>query len=182
MPVVGRDQDIARIEQELRAAGSPERAVGSQNYLKSKLEFTGATVPSVRAIVTAWRREHPDLTGQRLTDIASNLWDGPYFECKMAAVILLTDRRKLLEPADATLIERLLRTSGTWALVDGLAADVMGSLVESYPELTATLDRWATDENFLDPPVSHAVPASSAAPGRHSAVPAIRRIRRRHAG
>jgi 3-methyladenine DNA glycosylase AlkD len=142
------DPDVARIERELRAAGSPDRAAGSQNYLKSTLEFTGTTVPCVRAIVTGWRREHPDLTGRRLTEVAAELWDRPYFECRLAAVILLTDRRKLLVAADAALIERLLRTSGTWALVDALAADVMGSMVERFGALTATLDRWAADENF----------------------------------
>jgi 3-methyladenine DNA glycosylase AlkD len=142
------DADVARIERELRAAGSPERAASSQNYLKSNLEFTGTTVPQARAILTAWRREDPELTGQRLTQIASKLWERPYFECREAAVMLLTDRRKLLQATDAALVERLLRTSGTWALVDGLAADVMGSLVERFPDLTGMLDRWATDENF----------------------------------
>ena len=61
---------------------------------------------------------------------------------------MLTDRRALLQAADAQLIEKMLRTAGTWALVDGLAADVMGSLVERFGELTATLDRWAVDDNF----------------------------------
>jgi len=42
----------------------------------------------------------------------------------------------------------MLRASGTWALVDPLAADVMGSLVERCPELTATLDRWVADPDF----------------------------------
>jgi 3-methyladenine DNA glycosylase AlkD len=46
------------------------------------------------------------------------------------------------------LVERMLRTAGTWALVDGLAANVMGALTERYPELTSTLDRWATDDDF----------------------------------
>ncbi len=142
------DPDVARIERELKAAGSAERAAASQNYLKSSLEFTGTTVPQARAILKAWRQQHPDLTGQRLTEIASSLWGRPYFECREAAVILLTDRRTLLRATDADLIERLLRTSGTWALVDGLAADVMGSLVERFPELTARLDRWAADEDF----------------------------------
>ncbi len=80
--------------------------------------------------------------------MASRLWEGRHFECKLAAVILLTDRRALLQAADAQLIEKMLRTAGTWALVDGLAADVMGSLVERFGELTATLDRWAVDDNF----------------------------------
>ena len=37
---------------------------------------------------------------------------------------------------------------GTWALVDGLASNVMGTLTERHPELTADLDRWAADEDF----------------------------------
>jgi len=142
------DPDANWITTELRAAGTPERAASGQNYLKSKLEFSGTTVPSARAIITSWRRAHPDLTGQRLTELAAALWDGPVFECKLSTVILLTDRRALLDAADAPLVENFLRTSGTWALVDGLAADVMGSLVERAPELLATLDRWATDDDF----------------------------------
>jgi 3-methyladenine DNA glycosylase AlkD len=142
------DPDADWITAQLRAAGTPERAASEQNYLKSKREFSGTTVPAARAIVTGWRRAHPELTGQRLTELAAALWDGPVFECKLTAIILLTDRRALLGAADAPLIESFLRTSGTWALVDGLAADVMGSLVERAPELLATLDRWAADDDF----------------------------------
>jgi 3-methyladenine DNA glycosylase AlkD len=142
------DPDAARIEQQLRAAGSPERAAGAQNYLKSKLEFAGTTVPRIRAIMTGWRREHPGLTRARLTGLAAALWAGPIFECRLAAIILLADQRQLLEAADASLVEQFLRDAGTWALVDSLAADVMGTLVARNPDLLGTLDRWATDENF----------------------------------
>jgi 3-methyladenine DNA glycosylase AlkD len=63
---------------------------------------------------------------------------------------MLADRRAnaLLGQRDAVLIEQFLRTSGTWALVDILAADVMGSLVARFPELLTTLDRWASDDDF----------------------------------
>src|SRR5215469_5043281 len=141
------DADATLIERELRAAGSPSRAASAQNYLKSSQEFVGATVPAARAIVTGWRRAHPDLTRPQLIRVAAGLWDRPLFECRMAAVILLTDRRRLLTADDAALVERFLRTARTWALVDGLAADVMGSLVERFPELLAVLDRWATDDD-----------------------------------
>ncbi|MBO0838559.1 MAG: DNA alkylation repair protein [Actinobacteria bacterium] len=140
--------DAARIERDLRAAGSSERAASEQNYLKSSLEFAGTTVPATRAIVTRWRRAHPDLARPRLTEVAAELWHRPIFECRLAAVVLLTDRRQLLIADDVQLVERFLRTAGTWALVDGLAADVMGSLVERFPELLAVLDRWAVDEDF----------------------------------
>ena len=67
----------------------------------------------------------------------------------MAAVLLLTDRRRLLTADDAGQIEHLLRTAGTWALVDGLAADVAGGLTERFPQrLHPVLDRWAADPDF----------------------------------
>ena len=143
------DQDAALIAGQLRSAGSAERAAGSQNYLKSRMPFSGTTVPAARTIVTGWRRVHPDLTRDRLVTVAAALWDGEFFECRLAAVLLLADRRLLLAAADAELIERLLRRSGTWALVDSLAADVAGSLVERFPaDLHPILDRWAADDDF----------------------------------
>ena len=62
--------------------------------------------------------------------------------------MLLGDHAEALIPADAALLERLIRQAGTWALVDELAPVVMGGLVERYPELAAALDRWAADEDF----------------------------------
>jgi 3-methyladenine DNA glycosylase AlkD len=66
----------------------------------------------------------------------------------MAAAGLLKARTALLGCVDVRLLEEMLRTSRTWALVDTLAADVMGELTERCPELTSTLDRWATDADF----------------------------------
>ncbi len=146
---VGAAADAARIQRELLAAGSPERAASEQNYLKSTLDFSGTTVPAARSIVTTWRREHPGLTRQQVAKVAAALWNGPFFECRMAAVILLTDRRALLTAADLPLIERMLRAAGTWALVDGLAADVLGGLTERFPaQLHPVLDRFAADDDF----------------------------------
>ena len=142
--------DAAWIERQLRAAGSPERAAGEQNYLKSTRDFSGTPVPAIRSVITTWRRGHPDLTRERLTALTGALFfDGPVFECQAAAVILLTDRRALLTAADLPLVERMLRASGTWALVDGLAADVLGSLAERFPaQVHPVLDQWAADDDF----------------------------------
>jgi 3-methyladenine DNA glycosylase AlkD len=141
--------EAAVLEAAIRAAGTPARAVSEQAYLKlGGLEFTGTAVPAARAVVQSWRRDHPELTAGLLTGVAAALWSRPVFDCRMAAVLLLADQRGALTAADVPLLERLLRDSGTWALVDSLAADVVGSLVERYPELTATLDRWSADPDF----------------------------------
>jgi hypothetical protein len=49
--------EAAAIERAIRAAGSAERAAGSRAYLKVSLEFTGTTVPEIRAHLRScsWR-------------------------------------------------------------------------------------------------------------------------------
>jgi 3-methyladenine DNA glycosylase AlkD len=140
--------EAAAIEASLRGLGTPERAVSEKAYLKSDLEFTGTPVPAVRATVRAWCRARPELTHGELIAVTEALWARPVHECRMAAVELLDANSRLLRPGDAALIERMLRTARTWALVDGLASNVMGALTERHPELTNVLDRWAGDDDF----------------------------------
>jgi 3-methyladenine DNA glycosylase AlkD len=146
------DVDIAalvdRIDAELRASGTPERAEGEKAYLKSRLRHYGTPVPTIRAVVHAASGEHPDLTHDQLISLVDALWTVPVHERRMASVHLLERYMDRLGPSDATLIERLLRESRTWALVDTLATSVMGRLIESHPEAVAALDRWATDPDF----------------------------------
>jgi len=140
--------EAAAIEASLRGLGTPQRAASEKAYLKSDLEFTGTAVPAVRATVRAWCRARLDLTHTELIAVTKALWARPVHECRMAAVELLDANPGLLRPGDAALIARMLRTARTWALVDGLASNVMGGLTERHPELTAVLDRWAGDEDF----------------------------------
>ena len=138
----------ASIEAELRAGGSAKRAERERAYLKSGLRHYGVPVPAVRAIVRATARRAPTMTHDQLVALVEALWAEPVHECRLACVELLTDRLELLGPADVALLERLLRESRTWALVDGLAASVAGGLVERHPDLTIVLDRWAADADF----------------------------------
>ena len=137
------------LEDELRAAGTPERAVGEKRYLKSDLEFVGTSVWENRRVVQAFVRGQPPLTHDELVALAGALWAKPLFDRRMAAVLLLELHPRLLSPADLPLIERLLRESLTWALVDGLAGDVTGGILGRFPaEVTPVLDRWSTDPDF----------------------------------
>jgi 3-methyladenine DNA glycosylase AlkD len=135
-------------ERLLRQAGTPQRAVQAKAYLKSDLEFAGVPVPQLRSIVMTWCKDRPNLGHDELVAVVMALWASPLFECRQGAVLLCERCRGLLGPADLVLIEDLLRSSGTWALVDGLAPNVAGHLVERYPELTTTVDRWAVDADF----------------------------------
>ena len=137
------------LTEELRAVGSPERAEHEKAYLKSDLEFLGGSVWEIRRVVQAFVRGAAPLTHDQLVPLVEALWAKPVHERRMAAIVLLELHPKLLTTADMALIERLLRESLTWALVDGLAGDVVGGLVMRQPDdVKPVLDRWATDPDF----------------------------------
>jgi 3-methyladenine DNA glycosylase AlkD len=138
----------ADLEAELAALGSAERAASEKAYLKSDLQFLGTGYFEVGRRVKELVRAAP-LRREDALALAASLWIRPVFELRAAAVEVLSRYAGALEPADLTILERLIRDSKTWALVDGLAGDVAGVIVARYPDETnATLDRWATDEDF----------------------------------
>ena len=140
-------QGIAdRLEQRLRTVADPERAEGEKRDLKSDLEFLGATMRQMRGAVRETASTRRTMTHDELVALADAMWPVPMLERRMAAILLLDRFAGLLSVADVPLVERLARESKTWALVDPLAADVLGGLVGRDPDdMTPILDRWASD-------------------------------------
>ena len=139
----------ARVERRLGELGSRERAAGSKAYLKSELEFTGNDLPTIRREARSLLRERRDASKRELLGIVRALWARPVFELRAFAIELLAARQEALKPTDVPLLERLLRDSGTWALVDAIAPRVVGPLFERHPERVGpVLDRWAEDDDF----------------------------------
>ena len=141
-------QVVTEIDRELRARSTPERAQQEQRYLKSTLEHYGTTVPEIRSVAKTVRRQHAELDHDDLVTLVGALWAAPVHERRTVTVELLVLYVDRLRPTDMALLERLLRESRIWALVDALAASVVGGLIERDPTSVATLDRWATDDDF----------------------------------
>jgi 3-methyladenine DNA glycosylase AlkD len=136
------------VEAGLRALGTPERAAGSRRYLKSQLDHLGATVGQNRAAVGAFRKHEPDLTHDELIGLVRVLWSREIFDLRLSAVLLLHASPGLLTAADLPLLHELVADSRTWALVDVLSVNVLGTLVLRQPEAVPELDAWAADEDF----------------------------------
>ena len=143
--------EVSRLVSEIDAAllgdAVPERAAGEKAYLKSDLDHYGTSVPAIRRVVTRLTRGR-GLSHDEVIAVADQLWAEPVHERRAAAAELLEQQVEVLRATDIALLERLLRESRTWALVDNLAASVVGPLVEREPALGGVLDRWATDGDF----------------------------------
>lgn len=142
------EAEAAAVIEELRGIATPERAEGSKAYLKIEIDHLGATVPQMRAAAKAVHTRNSSASREDVFQTIEHLWASGYFEGKAAAIELLWFYRKILEPDDIRITERLLRDSHTWALVDGLATGTVGYLVETHPQLTGVLDRWSEDPDF----------------------------------
>jgi 3-methyladenine DNA glycosylase AlkD len=141
---VTHERVVRRIESELKRSGTRERAAGSKRYLKSDLEFFGSSLGDIRRIAKA---AGPPLDLDETRALVVELWTKPVFERRVTAAVLLEQRATELDPADLPLIERLLRESNTWALVDGLAVNVVGAIALHH-RIKQKLDRWTRDDDF----------------------------------
>ena len=139
---------VRQIDTELRAHGTPARAEHEKGYLKSTRVHYGTSVPAIRSIAKAVGLQHPRIEHDDLVATVRALWSMPAHEDRMVAVELLEVYADRLEAVDIALVEQMLRESGTWALVDGLAASVAGRLFEQHSELGEVLDRWSVDDDF----------------------------------
>jgi len=141
--------DLAeQIEAELAAAGTVERADKERAYLKSGLDHHGTPVPVIRSIARAALRRSPELRDDQIVELAETLWSDPVHERRMATVEVLAASVDRLGLGDATLLERLLRESHTWALVDPISTSVVGPLAAIDDGFGEVLDRWALDPDF----------------------------------
>jgi len=136
------------LERELRAAGTAARAAQEKRYLRSSLHHLGAGAPAIARAVRGFRRANRDLGRAELAALVEALWGRGIFELRSAAVGLLVAWREELAPGDLALLERLLRTSCTWALVDALAANCLGHLADRHAAVRRLLPRWGRDPDL----------------------------------
>ena len=142
-------REAGAIEARLAPLGTIRRAAGAKAYLKSPLRFLGNDTPALRREVRGWRAGHPDWNIDAVCGLTEAVWRRRVFELRIFALELLVARSGELEPRHLDLLERLLRNSGTWALVDVIAPRLIGPLLTRHPRAAGrVLDRWARDEDF----------------------------------
>ena len=146
--MTGAAELVAQVEAALRAVSDPDRARNEKRYLKSDLRFIGVKVPEIRRAVKPFIRSGAISNRDSLLEFVVACWDSGVHELRATAIQALRDKFDLLEIRDMSLIEDLIRQSKSWGYVDPLSIYLAGGLVERFPELNSTLDRWSTDDDF----------------------------------
>ena len=139
---------LGELAVELKAAGTPARAKSEQAYLKSDLTFYGTAMPDIRRIAVEYAKAHPELDRRALRSIAEAAWKTDVFELRSVALALLDRKKGLLEERDLPWLLDLVDGSQTWALVDWLAATIIGDVVGRSPASLRWLPIWAKQKNF----------------------------------
>jgi 3-methyladenine DNA glycosylase AlkD len=142
----------AEAEAALRAlaeVGTPGRAQKEQGYLKLPgWRFLGAAVPDIRRQARSWLRAHRGAEPDAVWGVVAALWDRApvVYEGRKLAATLLETAPVFVTPDRGAMLERMLRESETWALVDSLAASTLGPVVHADPVAwRARVQPWADD-------------------------------------
>ena len=139
---------INQVTAELKSKAKLERALFEKGYLKSDLEFLGATVPAVRKCAKKFAKENQDLSRKELLALVGEMWATGIHEVRSVAVALLDHFSSLLRSSDLSMIRNRIVDAAGWAHVDWLAVNVSGSIVLDHPACIDRLDDWAVDKSF----------------------------------
>ncbi|MBT2584348.1 DNA alkylation repair protein [Arthrobacter sp. ISL-95] len=138
------------VDYTLQMESTWEKAAETNERLSGSLKVYGASIGAVRGTVRDALKKFKDLGHDDITALSSELWEEPVFERRLAAVVLLQTKVKLLINTDLTRMEGFIRHAGTRELVDPLAKDVVRALVARLEGLARdranrVLERWAED-------------------------------------
>ncbi|TQJ61055.1 hypothetical protein FBY30_3342 [Arthrobacter sp. SLBN-83] len=144
------------VDRTLQNEGAWYRADDVGNRLGWAMDSYGSSIGAVRGTVRDALRKFKDLDHDATVMLASALWgqprpgSRPVFERRLAAVVLLQSRVRLLRHSDLTRLEGFLRSAQAAELAKPLLADVLVPLLSGLGERErqragVVLARWRDD-------------------------------------
>ncbi|HEY1155137.1 MAG TPA: DNA alkylation repair protein [Arthrobacter sp.] len=144
------------VDRTLQNEGAWYRADDVGNRLGWAMDSYGSSIGAVRGTVRDTLRKFKDLDHDATVMLASALWgqprpgSRPVFERRLAAVVLLQSRVRLLRHSDLTRLEGFLRSAQAADLAQPLLADVLVPLLSGLGErerqrASVVLARWRDD-------------------------------------
>jgi 3-methyladenine DNA glycosylase AlkD len=125
-----------------------KRAVQVKRYLYSDLKHYGISVWQRRKFVKEYKKKLESLTKKEALSLIDFYWKKPSFEERAMAITILNLHASNLTLEDMPLIEKMMRQSKGWALLDSLIIPIMPVILEKYKKGYMYLNKWIKDKDF----------------------------------
>ncbi len=128
---------------------NPENARQMAKYMKNLFPFLGIKTPKKRELLKQFYKEYGKPKITELKQISRELWELPEREFQYCAVGMLQLYKNKIDASFIELYEQFIITKSWWDTVDGIAANLVGSLFEKYPEMIKShTEKWQTSGNM----------------------------------
>jgi 3-methyladenine DNA glycosylase AlkD len=125
-----------------------KRAENEKAYLYSDLKHYGLSVPQRDNYFKQHKNEVMLLTKKEALGLVGLLWSQPSHEERSMALYVLDAHKDKLTSGDMPLIEKLMRESDGWALLDSLIIPIMPVILKKDEKAYRYLTKWIKDDDF----------------------------------
>jgi len=146
----GFDADVAfdAVARSLAPLADADRGGEMTRYMRGKFPYLGIGAPDRRRATKETVRSARRADADALLAFVDRCWAAPEREYQYVATDALREGRGALRPEHLASLRRLITTGSWWDTVDAIAPWPIGSLVERYPDVVATMDDWIGDDDF----------------------------------
>jgi len=140
-PPLSQADYVARVQAVLAPLADAGKAQAMRAYMREQFDFLGVQTPARRAGLAALGRARFDAAGA--LQAAEQLWRLPGREYRYAAVDLLAQHARVLQPGHVPRLLRLAQREAWWDTVDGLAGvvgDVLRAARTAQPDVQQLMD------------------------------------------
>jgi len=142
------NQEIKKLEQQLKKFADKKRAQQEKNYLKSPFKFFGVETGQKRELVKDFISNNKSLNKKDVWALVDKMWNSEQHDFRSMAIDLLRGYDKLLDYSDLAKIKKMLDTSVGWDQVDEISAHLVGAILAKDQRVYQDLKKWSREKNF----------------------------------
>ncbi len=132
----------------LEAKQDQKRAVKEKAYLYSDLKHYGLKAAIRRQFLKQHKTWIKQLSKKAILSLIKQLWAEGIYEKRIMALEILQLHKDKLNIQDMPLIEKLMRESQGWALLDNLIIPLMPTILEKNKKAYRYLHKWIKDDDY----------------------------------
>jgi len=150
MPTLWKTNQLTTfISSEYKKLANPVKARDMAAYMKTDMPFYGIQKPARVPIYKEMKSRFPITTRKQYEQAFLALWQLPHREEKYAALAIANHWPKYITPPSIPLYRRLIKEGAWWDFVDGIAANLVGTVwLNNRDRISPMMDQWIVDNDM----------------------------------